>query len=559
MKKIYLLLIVIFFALSSFAQYSVKVGTENSGSVEYQPCNNQYEYGWSATVYKQSDINSHGTITDIFYKSSLWGGFGPGAPTNMNNQRIFMKLVTDDAMTSNAFPDTTAMTLVYAGIVEFLNYELAPIHLDASFNLDLNHNLMILFINKSANKETNSDYFLLYPTEHNQTTNNTVYNTDNGSFPGGTGTYTNHMPVVYLKYSPGIDVGISAINQTDTFKLPQQADLTCNFRNYLADTITSCKIEWELNGTPQTTYNWTGTNYCGQESEELVLQNDFAFAPGQYIIKANTTNPNSEIDELHTNDTINTTIRVADNKILAYKSYSDNKIPFLSNNGYGWSASIYNKDYINFSGKIQSIAYYLNSGNENLLHHQKIYMKLTNDDTNPSTNYPDTTQFIKVFDGDIDYTSTGWVTIDLDTFFDYDNSQNLMILYENHSGTPTTIISFKTGWVETNAIYNYDLNTFPTDAGTIATGTRVPAIKLSFSVPKDAGVTNLANSNVPVFTGDNDFIINFKNFGLDTLQDIDVKYKIDNGTNNLYHWNGTLNPQNEITDLNIGTSNLSYG
>lgn len=560
MKKYILIIIALIAVLQLKAQYSVKVGTENSGSVEWQPCNNQYEYGWSATVYKQSDINSYGTISDIFYKSSLLGAFGPGANTFMFNQRIFMKLVTDDAMTSNAFPDTTAMTLVYAGMVEFLNYELAPIHLDTPFDIDLNHNLMILYINKSANKELDSDHFLLYPTEHDQTTNNTVYNTDDGSFPGGAGIYTSHMPVVYLKYAPGLDIGISAVNETDTFTLPQQADLTCKFRNYMADTITSADIEWELSGTPQTTFNWAGTIYCGQESETIVLQNNFAFAPGQYSVKANTTNPNSGTDELNTNDTINTTIRVADNKILAYNNYSDNKIPFLSNNGYGWSASIYNKDYINFSGKIQSIAYYLNSEDGNLLGHQKIYMKLTNDDLNPSTNYPDTAQFIKVFDGDIDYTSIGWITINLDTVFDYDKSQNLMILYENHSGTPTPIaINFKTGWVHTDAIYNYDLNAFPTGAGSVAGSSRVPALQLFFSIPKDAGVTKLAGSDTPVNSGDNDFIIDFKNFGLDILQDVDLKYKIDEETENLYHWNGTVNPQNEITNLNIGTFNLTYG
>jgi len=282
-KHFILFVILLIFGKNIDAQYSVKVGNENSGSIEYQPCNNQYDYSWSATVYKQNDINSHGTITDIFYKSYLQGGFGPGSNTYMLNQRIFMKLVTDDAMTSNAFPDTNSMTLVYAGTVEFLAYQLATIHLDTPFDLDDTHNLMILYVNKSGYKQTNSDYFLYYPTEHNQTSNNTVYNVGNGSFPSGNGTYTDNMPVVYLKYSSGIDVGVSAINQRDTFMLPQQADLTCQFRNYMADTITSTDIEWELNGIPQTTYNWTGTSYCGQETAPFILQNNFQGKEGQQV------------------------------------------------------------------------------------------------------------------------------------------------------------------------------------------------------------------------------------------------------------------------------------
>ncbi len=560
MIKITLLLIGIFFQLSLFAQYSVKVGNENSGATNFEPCNNQYDYGWSATVYKQSDIKSHGQITDIFYKSSLTGAFGPGANTYMMNQRIFMKLVTNNAMTSNNFPDTNQMTLVYAGTVEFLNYQLAQIHLDTPFDLDENHNLMILYINKYSFAQTNNNYFLMYPSEHNQTPNNTVYNNGNGSFPSGAGTYTSNMPVVYLRYAPGLDAGISSINQNNTFILPQQTDLTCKLRNYMADTITSADIEWALNGTPQTTVNWTGNSYCGQETSPVVLQNNFAFAPGQYTVKANTTNPNSGSDELHTNDTLSININVSDNKIQAYQNYSNNIIPFRSNYSYGWSVSIYNKDSINFSGQIHSIAYFVNSTNGIIEPNQKIYMRTTPYPTNQSIDYPDTNLFTKVFEGEIDYSSPGWHIIKLDTVFDYNNAENLMVLYENYGGIPTSVaIDFKVGWQNTNAIYNVGSTGFPTNAGSVAASNRIPALRIYFSIPKDAGVTNLANSGVPVFTGNNDLIVDFKNYGLDTLQDVDIKYQVDNGTTNSYHWNGTTSPQNEITNLNVGTENLTYG
>ncbi|MCD6366170.1 MAG: hypothetical protein J7L46_01380, partial [Bacteroidales bacterium] len=359
MKNTIFLLLGILFQISAFAQYSVKVGTENSGSGNFEPCNNQYEYGWSATVYKQSDIQSHGQITDIYYKSQLFGGFGPGANTFMTKQRIFMKLITDNEMTSNNFPDTNQMTLVYAGTVEFLNYQLAIIHLDTPFDLDENHNLMILYINKNGVAQTDNNYFLLYPSEHNQTVNNTVYNNGNGSLPSGAGTYSSDMPIVYLRYASGLDAGISSVNQNNSFMLPQQADLTCEMHNYMADTITSADIEWSLNGTSQTTYNWTGNSYCGQNTSPIILQNNFAFSPGQYTIKANTSNPNGGSDELHTNDTLSININVSDNKRLAYQNYSNNSVPFLSNRSYGWSVSIYNKDSINFSGQIHSIAYYV--------------------------------------------------------------------------------------------------------------------------------------------------------------------------------------------------------
>ncbi|RKX18368.1 MAG: hypothetical protein DRP35_09395, partial [Candidatus Zixiibacteriota bacterium] len=344
--------------------------------------------------------------------------------------------------------------------------------------------------------------------------------------------------------------------------LPQQADLTCEMHNYMADTITSADIEWSLNGTSQTTYNWTGNSYCGQNTSPIILQNNLAFAPGQYTIKANTSSPNGGSDELHTNDTLSININVSNNKRLAYQNYSNNSVPFLSNRSYGWSVSIYNKDSINFSGQIHSIAYYVTNTNGNTIAepNQKIFIRTTNDLTNTSMNYPDTNLFTKVFEGEIDYSSTGWHIIKLDTVFNYNNFENLMILYENHAGIATVqATDFKTGWQSTDATYNYDSNVFPTGAGSVATASRIPALQLYFSIPKDAGVINLANSGVPVFTGNNDLIIDFKNFGLDTLQDIDIKYSIDQNTPGTYHWNGTIAPQNEITNLNIGNENLTYG
>ncbi len=562
--KHFFLFIVLFFLFSFtniFAQYSVKVGQENSGDINFNLCNNQYEYSWNATVYTQQDIQSHGLITDIYYESELFGGFGPGSNTFMQHQRIFMKAVSNNEMTSTAFPDTNQMTLVYSGMVEFLNYQLATIHLDVPFNLDADKNLMILYINENGTAQTDQNYFLFYPTQNYYTHNNTVYNHGNGSFPSGAGTYSDNMPVVYLRYAPGLDVGISSINNNEAFKLPQQTDLTCNLHNYMADTITSATIEYKLNGTSQPTINWTGNSYCGQDVS-VVLQNNFAFTPGQYTIKANTSNPNSGADELNTNDTLEFTLNVSDNKNIAFQNYSNNAIPFLSGASYGWSVAIYNKDSINFSGQIRAIAYYVTNSNGNTTPepHQKIFMRTTSDYTNPNTDYPDTNLFVKVFDGTIDYTSAGWHIIELDTVFDYNSTENLMILYENHAGfsvTPST--SFKVGWVGTDAVYNYDINTFPTGSGWIAYSNRVPALKLFFSIPKDAGITKLANSEAPVYTGNYDFIVDLKNYGLDTLQDVDIKYSIDQNTPNSYHWNGIANPLNEITDINVGTSNLTYG
>ena len=118
MKKLFLIPVLLFVIQNSlFAQYSVKIGTL-SGVWEAIPCTNEYEYSWSETLYKQSEIQSHGTITDIFYESHFDNSPGPGSNKWMFNQRIFMKLVTNTELNSTAFPDTNQMTLVFTGDIE---------------------------------------------------------------------------------------------------------------------------------------------------------------------------------------------------------------------------------------------------------------------------------------------------------------------------------------------------------------------------------------------------------------------------------------------------------
>lgn len=112
MKKIQIIVLLLtVFQISIFAQYSVQVGS-SSGWGEQMPCNLEYDYSWGATIYKQSEINSHGTITSIFYNVDNYNsGLFSGYP--VFNQRIFMKLVTDNEFLSTAFPDTNQMTLVF--------------------------------------------------------------------------------------------------------------------------------------------------------------------------------------------------------------------------------------------------------------------------------------------------------------------------------------------------------------------------------------------------------------------------------------------------------------
>jgi hypothetical protein len=203
------------------------------------------------------------------------------------------------------------MTLVYEGLVYWYDQRLndnSEVTLTTPFHYNNTDNLIIHIENHFGEKEANSDNQFLtfseslsnYPCKYNQ---------QDGMFPVSAGTRTHELPRVYLTFDPGLDAGISEIS--DEMHSAGLQDISVKFTNYLTDEITSVDIDWEIDGTPQTTYNWTGTLLSGVESDILVL-GSHSFSSGEHTLKAWTVDPNEGTDEDADNDTMEVTILVVD-------------------------------------------------------------------------------------------------------------------------------------------------------------------------------------------------------------------------------------------------------
>lgn len=157
---------------------------------------------------------------------------------------------------------------------------------------------------------------------------------------------------------------------------------------------------------------------------------------------------------------------------------------------FGWSEMIYLKSEINTSGNITKIRFQIDplSPTSYVAENQKIYMAHTTHSTLPNvvvkenaqTNYV-SSNYTLVYDGTITWT-IGWVEIVLQTPFPWNNTDNLLIKYENREGTfsasyPTFYYTSKTATVG----YNYQDASYPTTDGT-RDGFR-PNIKLALSDP----------------------------------------------------------------------------
>ena len=165
------------------------------------------------------------------------------------------------------------------------------------------------------------------------------------------------------------------------------------------------------------------------------------------------------------------------------------QVPVNHYYNYGWSEMIYLQSEINTSGNITKIRFQVEPSLPSppyVAENQKIYMAHTTYATLPSvvvkedaeSNYA-SSDYMLVYDGTINW-NIGWVEIVLDTPFPWNNTDNLLIKYENREGTysanyPMFYYTSKTASVG----YKYQDASYPTSDGT--RGGFRPNLKLAIS------------------------------------------------------------------------------
>ncbi|KQC05236.1 MAG: hypothetical protein APR54_00035 [Candidatus Cloacimonas sp. SDB] len=153
-------------------------------------------------------------------------------------------------------------------------------------------------------------------------------------------------------------------------------------------------------------------------------------------------------------------------------------IPFYGNYDYGWSRVIYLQSEIGAAMNIGTLSYNVSSSPSNYeTINQKIYMKHTSDSTFTSGAYEDNSTYTLVYDGPITWNGSGWHDIQLDTSFNYNGVDNLVIYYQNQDGSYSSGYPYFYYTSQSNrAIYKYQDSTFPTTSGTLTY--RAPNIRL---------------------------------------------------------------------------------
>lgn len=238
-------------------------------SNSYIPMYGFFDFGWSAALYKASEIGGAGLIDTLSFQiSSATIGY------IMYNQKMYMAIVNDTVFANADKPNPANMTLVYSGDVTINDNQWLKIPISGGgFNYSGQNSLMIYWENNDG------DYISGYPSFKATTIANVgKYDYSDGAFPTETGTMSSTRTNIKFKVQslscpsdriqvqvnvtgvPTQDAGAVSILPTGgAGYLSTTEPITVTIRNYGTEAISNFQVSYKVANNPVVTETYTGT------------------------------------------------------------------------------------------------------------------------------------------------------------------------------------------------------------------------------------------------------------------------------------------------------------
>nr|MBI9032179.1 choice-of-anchor D domain-containing protein [bacterium] len=237
MRKKLLFVTILMFMMASLSAIYVEVGS-GAESTSYIPAYGFYDYGWSRTIYLQSDLVNEMEINTISYNVN-------NTPANytMDSQSFYMKHTTASSIASTDYIDPATddtYELVFSGNLTYNGGGWHDIILDTAFEYNGTDNLEILVLNNDGSYVGSSPTFVAT----SATPQRAIYRYTDGTFPTTPGTlsavYPNtrfHFNVEGAPTYPTIvsPANNSLNNELDTDLVWTNGDNTESIHVYLSD------------------------------------------------------------------------------------------------------------------------------------------------------------------------------------------------------------------------------------------------------------------------------------------------------------------------------------
>jgi hypothetical protein len=437
----------------------IVIGTGTSTSSLY-PMYCYYANSVTEAIYLQSEIDCYGYINNLAYYKNSGSGIFP-----IENVRIYMQQTTETSVATGAW-DTTGYTLVFNG--SFTNNGASgwmDIELDDPFLFDNSENLKILII-KGPPSVTSGYPSWRYTSTSPTYRNRYAYN--NTSIPASL-TQTYSRPNIKFTLSPSAppmtDVGVHGIVYPSARHFVNTAMVPiARIKNYGVAAQTNFPVACTIFGA-------TGeVRYSDVQTVASLIPGDTAhisftsFTPTiietcQVVFRTlllNDSNPDNNRRARYTFITNSMEIVIGTGTsgsgiycIYAYRTYT------VSN-------AIYLQPEIGYYGYVTNLAYYKTSGsNTTQIDDVRIYMRLT-DQSTVATGAYDTTGFTRVYSGPFPINAIGWMGVELNPAFLYNNQENIEILILKG---PPAMTSGYPSWQYTTQSPNYRNRYQYSDAG----------------------------------------------------------------------------------------------
>ena len=422
--KISFVLIIMLSLLSLQAMF-VEIG-DGTATQSFIPANGYYDQGWSRTVYLQEDLGDAQSYTEIAYQL-----FNVPSNYQMLTQKIYLKHTTETSITDVAFSspaDDDTYTEVFSGDITWDGTDWFTIVLDSAFEYNGTDNLELFYTNEDGSYVIGDPVFLSTETEDTRA----CYNFQDSSFPEGDGTFVNYFPnirfiyvvenepevvtyvapddnainlatVVDLQWTMNANTDFVDVYLSDDYQLVSSLDASVLVSS---DNATETYTTNELNNL--TTYYWRVVA-CNNETEYQLpaAVRTFATEGGGGVIQ------------------------VGNGTVVAQS------LPCEPYYGYSVSQTIYLQEWLNVDGqRVEEISYHYNGNQAWTEDSITIWMGHTDLNSFESTvAWVSVDDLVMVYDGPMTVEAVdGWITFQLIVPFNYNNTQNLVVGFEQNTG-----------------------------------------------------------------------------------------------------------------------------
>ena len=386
----------------------VTIGS-GSSSYGYLPTCAYYNYSLTEQIYTASEIGQSGSITAINFQVA-------NAKSATRSLTIYMKHTTKTAFSSKRdWENVSSSHLVYSGSVTFNASGWTVITLNTPFEYDGTNNLLLVIDDNTGSHVSSSNVpeFYVYSTGARRAlrigNNNT--NFDPASPSSYSGSYVTANDQIILSMNAG------GTPQVNTYTITATASPTTGGTVSGAGTYSEGST-CTLTATPATGYEFTNWTKNGTQVSTNATYSFTVTADGSYV---------ANFTEVSTPGTNEVTIG-SGNSTNAY-------LPTYAYYKYSLTEQIYTAAEIGQSGTITAISFKVSNA-KSATRTLAIYMKHTTKTAfNSKRDWEAVSSSYLVYNGSVTFNASGWTTITLDTPFEYNGTNNLLLAVDDNTGS----------------------------------------------------------------------------------------------------------------------------